>query len=111
MATDNESLLSKKDRRWQQCQEIIKDARCESLAKAQLLGPNLGWGGLTNPDRPDNLRAIIQNIGDIRKIVMGPKTSPHRLLELDATIARALIEIITKQELFSNFDRSDRIEA
>ena len=79
----------------------------ELLSKAQLLGPNLQWGGLTDPNPLDNLEAIIDNIGLIDKIVMGWKLSSNRLLEMDASLARALIEIITKRELFSNFDKLD----
>jgi alpha-glucosidase (family GH31 glycosyl hydrolase) len=107
LATDRPTLLSKRDRRAQKCQDIIKAAKMESLSKAQLLGGhNSQWGGLAAPNPLDNLEAVIDNIGVIDKMVMGWKLSPNRLLEMDASIARALIEIITKRELFSNFDKS-----
>jgi hypothetical protein len=106
LVTAQPSLLSKQDRRVQKCQDIIKAAKMESLSKAQLFGPHLQWGGLTDPNPLDNLDAIIDNIGVIDKIVMEWKLSPNRLLEMDASVARALIEIITKRELFSNFDTS-----
>ena len=107
LTTDQLSLLSKQDRTVQKCQDIIKAAKMESLSKAQLLGPNLQRGGLTDPNPLDNLAAIIDNIGVVDKIVMGWKLSPNRLLEMDASLARVLIEIITKRELFSNFDKLD----
>jgi hypothetical protein len=40
----------------------------------------------------------------IGQIKMRPSRGANRPLELDAGMARALIEIITGQELFSNFD-------
>ena len=106
LATDQPSLLSKQDRTVQKCRDILKPAKMESLSKAQLFGPNPQGGGLTDPNSLDNLEAIIDNIGVVGKMVMGWKLSPDRLLEMDASIARALIEIITKRELFSNFDKS-----
>jgi len=108
LITAQASLLSKQDRTISKCQDLIKAAHCESLMKGQLLGPNLGWGGLTAPTILDNLEAVIENIGVIGKIIMGWKMSPNRLLEIDASLARALIEIITKRELFSNFDKQSR---
>ena len=106
LTTDQSSLLSKQDRRVQKCRDIIKTAKMESLSKAQLFGPSPQGGDLADPNLLDNLEAIINNIGVMDKMIMGWKLSPHRLLELDASIARALIEIITKRELFSNFDKS-----
>lgn len=89
VATAETSLLSKKDRRRRQCQELITGAQCESLTKAQLL---------------DSLDKIIRNVGMIGQIKMRPSRGANRPLELDAGMARSLIEIITGQELFSNFD-------
>lgn len=88
LTTAQPSLLSKKDRTAQKCQDLLKTARLESLSKGQLLGPN------------------VPKLEELGKMIMGWKISPNRLLELDASVARALIETITKQELFSNFDKS-----
>ena len=95
LATDRPTLLSKQDRTAQVCQDIIKAAKMESLSKAQLFGPNPQGDGLADPNPLDNLEAIIDNTGVIDKMVMGWKLSPNKLLELDASLARALIEIIT----------------
>ena len=103
LTTASPSLLSKRDRTLGKCQDLIKAAKIESLSKGQLSGPTIGWGGLSNAELQDNLEAVIEDISVLGKMIMGVKISPNRLLDMDASLARALIETITKRELFSNF--------
>ncbi|MBD3306621.1 DUF5110 domain-containing protein [candidate division KSB3 bacterium] len=81
------NLLSRRDRTYQTCWELINTMTLESYSKGLLL---------------TNLEHIIRDIGKIRHLKMREMIQAQRLFEVDAAIARAVIEIITKRELFSH---------